>query len=338
MLSWEVISCFKERGHLSHPWEAESSLETKSNLLPPNWWGGWLSGTGSCKVSGWVDSASLSFRKVNIKGPLVCQTSCHTPGGGLKERSGTGAHLTLADFQVILQTCPGSAHSNTKNWGPDRPLLQDSAHPGQLLLSGRNSTPGPRERHGCLIPSSLNEAKCSFTSGFWVQITDSGYRLTHCYSVTSTSPHNCGKTAPSIHSHGCYMRWGLGRCRIYPHSGGQHVIQKYHHLHLQLRKQEDDNAIITYVITYLSNYLLHINLKWNFWVHGKMLNKSYSEAGWFLGSTSWPTAENLHRVARGYRSSCCPGSGLESSETWSHQGPRVNGTWKADSFGGDWRG
>lgn len=66
--------------------------------------------------------------------------------------------------------------------------------PRQLLLSGRDSTPGPSQRHGCLIPSSPNEAKCSFTSGFWVQITDSGYRLTHCYSVTNTSPHNCGKT------------------------------------------------------------------------------------------------------------------------------------------------
>lgn len=27
----------------------------------------------------------------------------------------------------------------------------------------------------------------------------------------------------------------------------------------------------------------------------EMLNKSYSKAGWCLGRTSWPAAENLHR-------------------------------------------
>lgn len=81
-----------------------------------------------------------------------------------------GAHLTLAVFQVSLPAWPCTAHSNSQKGGLAQSLAQGPAHPGQLLFCDWDSTPGPDQRHGYLVPCSLNETRASFTSVFWVQI------------------------------------------------------------------------------------------------------------------------------------------------------------------------
>lgn len=80
-----IISCFRKRGHVGHPWKGVSSLKTERNWLLQSGDEGDCRAKAPWNVSGWKEGSIFSAGKGSLKKPLVCWRSYHTPEERLQE-------------------------------------------------------------------------------------------------------------------------------------------------------------------------------------------------------------------------------------------------------------